>query len=187
MYSRVTLFKNSVLHEEEEGARPHKPLPELNSIHGNERRVLSFCPKRLLIECCESHNAGREKKRRERKISFPLINSTEAGKDGCFSGWQSHSGLQATCRQRREGGSQSAATHFCNLRLKRSKRCRIKGLVCVCRHPCLTVQPGFQLISTLEAEVYLHVVWEGCRHRLKDPREKVQQQRGQRVELRATS
>lgn len=84
----------------------------------------------------------------------------------------SHSGLQATCWQRREGGSQSPTTHWCNLRLKRSKRCRIKGLVCVCRHPCLMVQLGFQLLSTLKAEVYLHVVWKGCRHRLKDQRER---------------
>lgn len=85
---------------------------------------------------------------------------------------QSHSAMQATCRQRREGGSELATAHWRNLRLKRSKRSRIKGLVCVCRRPCLMVQPGFQLISTLKAKVYLHVLraWKGCRRRLKDQR-----------------
>lgn len=69
---------------------------------------------------------------------------------------QRHSAMQATCRQRREeDGSELAAAHWRNLRLRRSKR--IKGLVCVCRRPCLMVQPGFQLISTLKAKVHLHV------------------------------
>lgn len=66
-----------------------------------------------------------------------------------------------------DGRRQPAGDGWCNLRLKRSKRCRIKGLVCVCRHLCMMVQPRFQLISTLKAKVHLHVVRKGCRHRLK--------------------
>lgn len=137
---------------------------ELNFIHGNEHRVLSFCPKWFLMECCERHNAGKEKKgggrwkllsadkwhRRREGQMLPRVGSAkQKPKEE-----QSHSAMQATCRQRREGGSELATAHCRNLRLKRSKRSRIKGLVCVCRHPCLMVQPGFQLISTLKAKVY---------------------------------
>lgn len=46
-----------------------------------------------------------------------------------------------------------------DLRLKRSKHSCIKGLISVCRHPCLIVGPG-HMLSTYKYlnTVYFHVV-----------------------------
>lgn len=124
----------------------------------------------------------RKKKGGEGGSCYPLINSTDAEKDRCFPGWVApnknpkKSGVTLRCRLHvGRGGKAGASWRRLTgeiLRLKRSKRSRIKGLVCVCRRPCLMVQPGFQLISTLKAKVYSHVLraWKGCRRRLKDQR-----------------